>query len=183
MLSAFAPHYDSYARLLACKTSAIVVSVEYRLAPENPIPACYDDAWAVLKWVASHADGSGPDQWLNEHGDFGRVFVGGDSAGGNISHTVAFRVGAIGLGGVRVIGAFLVHPYFGGVEADDRMWMYMCPTNTGFDDPRMKPPVEDLARLGCDRVLVIVAGKDHLREPGMAYFERLKKSGWKGRQS
>jgi len=47
-------------------------------------------------------------------------------------------------------------------------------------DPKLKPAVEDLARLGCERVLVFVAQKDHLREVGWTYYEELKKSGWGG---
>ncbi|EEF30975.1 2-hydroxyisoflavanone dehydratase [Ricinus communis] len=180
MLSAFSPHYHNYCSSLAAEASVIVVSVEYGLFPTRPIPACYDDSWVGLQWVASHVHGNGPEKWLNDHADFEKVFIGGDSAGGNITHTLAFRVGTIGLpNGVKVVGAFLVHPYFGGSE-DDEMWMYMCPDNKGLDDPRMNPPVEDIAKLGCEKVLVFVAEKDHLNGPGKNYFDKLKKSGWKG---
>ncbi|XP_059653739.1 probable carboxylesterase 12 [Cornus florida] len=182
MESAFSPTYDRLVKTLSAQANVVAVSVEYRLAPEDPIPACYDDCWTALKWVTTHADGNGLDPWLNNHVDFNRVFLAGDSAGGNISHTLAFRVGSIGLpAGVRLVGAVLCHPYFGGVEYDDTMWLYMCPTNTGFDDPRMKPPVEDLGRLGCEKVLIFVAEKDHLNGPGKGYCERLKKSGWGGK--
>ncbi|THG22737.1 hypothetical protein TEA_022732 [Camellia sinensis var. sinensis] len=180
MVLAFTPHYDRHACRLAAESTSIVVSVEYRLAPEHPIPASYDDSWAVLRWVAPHSTRDGAEPWLNDHADFDRVFVGGDSAGGNMAHTLAYQVGTIRLPGVKLVGAFLTHPYFGGVEADDKMWMYMCPTNSGFDDPRMKLPVEDLVVIGCKRVLMFVAGNDHLREPGRAYYEWLNKSGWKG---
>uniref|UniRef100_A0A6N2K8J5 Alpha/beta hydrolase fold-3 domain-containing protein n=1 Tax=Salix viminalis TaxID=40686 RepID=A0A6N2K8J5_SALVM len=73
----------------------------------------------------------------------------------------------------------LVHPFFGGTE-DDKMWLYMCPSNSGLDDPRLNPGLEDLARLGCERVLIFVAEKDDLRVVGKNYYEKLKKSGWKG---
>lgn len=178
-LSAFSPSYDSYLKSLVAEANVIGVSVEYRLAPENPIPACYDDSWAALQWVASHADGNGPEPWLNSHADMNRVFIAGDSAGGNIAHTLAVRVGSIGLPGAQVVGVVLVHPYFGGT-VDDEMWLYMCPTNSGLEDPRLKPAAEDLARLRCERVLIFVAEKDHLREIGWRYYEDLKKSGWKG---
>lgn len=59
----------------------------------------------------------------------------------------------------------LVHPYFGGTE-DDEMWLCMNPSNSGLQDPSMKPLAEDLAKLGCERVLIFVAEKDHLRIPG-----------------
>jgi len=59
-----------------------VVYVEYGLFPARPLPACYEDSWKVLQWVASHADGSGSELWQSDHTDFGELFVGGDSAGG-----------------------------------------------------------------------------------------------------
>ncbi|GLT37008.1 hypothetical protein SLA2020_113520 [Shorea laevis] len=175
--SAFSRPHHQYLTSLAAQAEAIVVSVEYGLFPDRPIPACYDDSWTGLQWVAAHVNGLGPEPWLNNHADFERVFIGGESAGGNISHTLAVRVGSIGLPGVVVVGMVLVHPYFGGTD-DDKMWLYMCPTNTGLDDPRLKPAGEDLAKLGCKRMLVFVAEKDHLCDVGKGYYEELKKSGW-----
>ncbi|KAJ0077665.1 hypothetical protein Patl1_36177 [Pistacia atlantica] len=119
---------------VSAQAGVIVVSVEYGLFPARPIPACYEDSWAALQWVASHVNGNGPDPWLNDHANFSKVFIGGDSAGGNISHTLAFRVGSIGLPGVKVDGVILFHPYFGGTE-DDQMWLFMNPTNGGLKDP------------------------------------------------
>ncbi|KAF3435379.1 hypothetical protein FNV43_RR22468 [Rhamnella rubrinervis] len=100
-------------------------------------------------------------------------------AGANITHTLAYRVGSNGLEGVKLVGSILVHPFFGGTE-DDYMWMYMFPENKGLKDPRLKPGIEDLAGLGCERVLVFLAEKDHLLEVGKTYVEDLKKSGWGG---
>ncbi|KAK9176829.1 hypothetical protein WN944_028848 [Citrus x changshan-huyou] len=179
-LSAFAKPYHDFCNTVSSQANAIVVSVEYGLFPDRPIPACYEDSWAALKWVASHVSGNRPDPWLNHHADLGRVFIGGDSAGGNIAHTLAFRVGSIGLPGVNLVGVTMVHPFFGGTE-DDEMWLYMCASNDGPQDPRMKPPAEDLARLGCERVLIFVAERDYLCPAGKNYYEELKKSGWKGR--
>ena len=65
---------DSLLRALANRSQCIVISVAYRLAPENPYPAGNDDAWAALKWVADHASEIGADPQ--------RLAVGGDSAGG-----------------------------------------------------------------------------------------------------
>ncbi|KAI6701303.1 hypothetical protein NL676_015627 [Syzygium grande] len=178
--SAFSRTYHDFVSTVAAEAGAIAVSVEYGLFPARPIPACYEDSWAALRWVAGHAGGDGAEPWLNQHADFGRVFIGGDSAGGNIPHTLAARVGSIGLPrGVKVVGVVLVHPFFGGTD-DDEMWLYACQTNGGLTDPRLKPAKEDLARLGCEKVLVFVAEKDHLREVGVEYCEELKKSGWRG---
>ncbi|KAL9415103.1 hypothetical protein AB3S75_043387 [Citrus x aurantiifolia] len=179
--SAFGPRYHNFCSVFSAQANAIVVSVEYGNFPDRPIPACYEDSWAALNWVASHVSGNGPEPWLNDHADFGKVFIGGASAGGNIAHTLAFRVGSIGLPCVKLVGVIMVHPFFGGTSPEeDATWLYMCPTNAGLQDPRLKPPAEDLARLGCERVLIFVAEKDFLKPVAMNYYEDLKKSGWKG---
>jgi acetyl esterase/lipase len=177
--SAFSSVFHKQVNAVAANANAIAVSIEYGLFPERPLPACYEDSWAGLQWVASHANRNGPEPWLNEYADFDRVFIGGDSGGGNISHTLAVRVGTLGLLGVKVVGLILVHPFFGGTE-DDHMWLYMCPTNGGLEDPRLKPAAEDLSRIGCERLLIFIAENDHLSGRGRWYYEELKKSGWVG---
>ncbi|HJT91204.1 MAG TPA: alpha/beta hydrolase, partial [Mycobacterium sp.] len=69
--------HDPVARAHAVEAEAIVVSVDYRLAPEHPYPQGIEDSWAALQWVAEHAGELG--------GDPTRIAVAGDSAGGNIS--------------------------------------------------------------------------------------------------
>lgn len=178
--SAFSLNIHNYVSAIAAEAVAVVVSVEYRLAPEHPIPACYDDSWVALKWAAAHVSGNGPDAWLNHHADFSRLFIAGDSAGGNISHDLAVRVGSEGLPvGAAVKGMVMVHPYFGGTE-DDAMWLYMCPENGGVEDRRLRPLPEDLRRVPAEKVLIFVAEKDHLRDVGKRYGEELKRSGWRG---
>jgi acetyl esterase len=73
--------HDALSRAHAIGGGAVVVSVEYRLAPEHPYPAAVDDAWAATRWVASHADELGADP--------ARLAVAGDSAGGNLAAVVA----------------------------------------------------------------------------------------------
>lgn len=85
--------YHSYLTNLAAEARAVIVSVEYRLAPESPLPGPYDDSWAAIEWVGSHSNGLGPEEWLNDHADLARVFVAGDSAGGNAAHHMGLRVG------------------------------------------------------------------------------------------
>lgn len=178
--SAFSPLYHNHVASLVTEARVVAVSIEYGLYPDRPIPACYEDSWAALKWVVSHSARNGPEPWLNEYADFDRLFISGDSAGANISHHLAVRVGPDGLSGVKVNGIVLVHPFFGGLEEDDEMWLYMCPENGGLQDRRLKPPAEDLAGIGCGRVLIFFAAEDHLREVGQWYYDELAKSKWGG---
>ncbi|XP_043715598.1 2-hydroxyisoflavanone dehydratase-like [Telopea speciosissima] len=203
--SAFSLLGHRYLNLIVSQANVVAVSVEYRLAPEHPLPVAYDDCWTAIQWVAAHARGgtttttaAAAEPWLTTYADFDRVFVGGDSSGGNIVHNVAMRAGKHGLpNGVKIYGALLVQPYFWGSEpigselnADpnqraftERVWRFVAPYSSGIDDPTINPVVAgapSLAELGCSRVLVSVAGKDLLRDRGILYWEELKKSGWKG---
>ncbi|OMO63195.1 Alpha/beta hydrolase-3 [Corchorus olitorius] len=193
--AAASPTYHNYLNSLVSEANVIAVSVDYRRAPEHPIPACFDDSWDALKWVASHHGGNGPEEWLNRYADFDRVYLAGDSAGANIAHHIAIRIGKEKPDGVNLAGIVLAHPYFWGKEpvgdeAKDpgvrarleQLWRFAHPTTIGgADDPWINPFVgQSLASLGCTRVLVCVAEKDLLRHRGCHYVEELKKSGWGG---
>ncbi|KAM5549222.1 hypothetical protein ABKV19_000585 [Rosa sericea] len=177
------------------EANVVAVSVNYRLAPEHPLPAAYEDSWAALKWVESHFTGNGPEEWLNRHADLNRVFFSGDSAGANIAHHMGLRVGSEKLVGFKLNGIALVHPYFWGEEPIGRelalaerhrkmlaaLWRFSYPLTSGSDDPFFNPGKDpNLGELGCEKVLVCVAEKDSLKDRGWYYSEVLKKSGWKG---
>lgn len=180
--SAFSSYYDSYVHSVAAETNVIAVSVEYRLAPEHKIPACYDDSWAVMKWVSQ-----GIDPWLKSHADFSRVFLAGDSAGANIAHNMMMRASIdeehkVGVGDrFKVVGMALIHPYFGN-NKPDRIWSYCCPEHPKTDDPRSNPTAHPslLSKLVCTNILICTAEKDFIRDRGWTYYEALKKCGWKG---
>lgn len=186
-----------YLNSLAADADALIVSSEYRLAPEHPLPTAHEDSWEALQWVASHSSGERPEPepWLVEHGDMSRVFVAGVSAGGNIAHHMAARAGGErGLGGVRISGLLVIHAYFNSESAADptgvlreksaAFWRFVCPGTPGLDDPLCNPFSEaaggSAARVAAGRVLVCVAGKDTLRDRGVWYYESLKVSGYRG---
>jgi len=108
-------NFHAGALRLAAELPALVLSADYRLAPEHRLPAAFDDADSVLAWLRAQASAAA-EPWLAESADFGRVFVGGDSAGGTISHHVAARHGAgsLALAPLRLAGYVLLWTFFGG---------------------------------------------------------------------
>ena len=96
--------HDTLCRELANASGCAVVSVDYRLAPEHPFPAAFDDALAATRWVSSHAAELGADPT--------RLAVGGDSAGGNLAAAVALaaRDQADGRGPLPIAFQLLIYP-------------------------------------------------------------------------
>ncbi|RCV31493.1 hypothetical protein SETIT_6G182200v2 [Setaria italica] len=199
--SAFSPTYHRYLNALASRARVLAVSVEYRLAPEHRLPAAYDDAWAALRWVLASARPGAPgaDPWLSRYADLTRLFLVGDSAGGNIAHNVAMRAGREGGldgGATAIRGLALLDPYFWGrrpVPSEtrdgetrrwrERTWGFVCAGRYGIDNPVINPvamPPEEWRRLASARVLVTVAGLDLLAARGRAYVHALRASGWRG---
>ncbi|KAJ3676977.1 hypothetical protein LUZ60_002701 [Juncus effusus] len=187
--SAFDSPWHNFVASVVSRANVIAVSVQYRLAPEHPIPIPYEDSFVALDWIVSHANG-GSEPWLVNHGDFNQIFIGGDSAGANIAHHVAMY------GGTKIRGVVLIHPYFLSsqkVESENfdpimtkrfkDVWKAVSLNKMDLDDPWINPLVEgapQLNGLACNRVLVLVGGMDILRDRGRAYYEKLKESGWKG---
>ncbi|KAH7575207.1 hypothetical protein ACOSP7_005344 [Xanthoceras sorbifolium] len=192
--TAFSPTYHNYLNTLVSESRIVAVSVDYRRAPEHPLPAAYDDSWTALKWVASHSNGNGPEDWLNRLADLGNVYFAGDSAGGNIAYHMGMRYGREKLEGVEISGIVFIHPYFWGSEPIgseanevlrrsfvEKIWRFSYPKTSGCDDPWINPVADpNIAGLGCTRVLVCVGEKDLLRDRGWLYYEKLKESGWVG---
>ncbi|KAJ3695873.1 hypothetical protein LUZ60_001250 [Juncus effusus] len=193
--SAFSPTYQVYLKTLVLKGNLVIVSVEYRLAPEHPLPVAYNDTFEAVKWVLSNAM-AGPEKFLSEHGDLTRIFVAGESAGGNIAHNVVMLAGKEGLNnGVRIKGLVLMNPYFWGKDPVGKetrktevrrimesTWGFVCGRKYGIDHPFVNPVSlkEEWKKLGCERVLVTVSELDLFRARGVAYVEELEKSGWNG---
>ncbi|XP_034574643.1 strigolactones hydrolase CXE15 [Setaria viridis] len=200
VLGTFAlPNFHACCLRLAGELPAVVLSADYRLAPEHRLPAALDDAAAVMSWVRLQA-AAGGDPWLAESADFGRVFVAGDSAGGNIVHHVAVRLGSgelPGLGPASVAGHVMLCPLFGGVERTaseaelppgpfltlpfyDQIWRLALPRGATRDHPFVNPFGPESPALGgvaLPPTLVVAAGRDLLRDRVADYAARLRAMG------
>jgi acetyl esterase len=183
--------HDNQARRLCRDTGAVVVSIDYRRAPEAAFPAPVDDAWAALQWVAGHAGELG--------GDPAALAVCGDSAGGNLAAVLARR--ARDAGGPALVAQLLLYP---GVDlADQDVGTYPSRLQNGegyllrladmiwfaghytgewaaagkdLTDPDLSPlHAADLS--GLPRAAVVVAEFDPLRDEGIAYAKALEAAG------
>ncbi|CAI0541695.1 unnamed protein product [Linum tenue] len=195
------PNCQNYCFKLATELQAVVIAPDYRLAPEDRLPAAIEDGYTALKWLQGQALAEEPDTWLTDVADFGNVFISGDSAGGNIAHNLAVRVGAgsVELGPVVVKGYVLLAPFFGGtvlfeseangpvdaflnLELIDRFWRLSVPVGDTTDHPLINPfgpSSKDLEPVALDPVLVVVGGSDLLKDRAKVYAEKLTEMGKK----
>ena len=175
--------YDALCRMFALHADCIVVSVDYRLAPEHKFPAGVDDAFAALRWVGAHAARIG--------GDPARLAIGGDSAGGNLAAVCAIL--ARDAGSPPLAFQLLVYPRTAADEdsASHRafaegylltrrtvLWFHDHYRRSDADrgDFRYAPlACADLARL--PPALVVVGEYDPLRDDGVAYAQALERAG------
>jgi acetyl esterase/lipase len=196
------PDFHAACLRLAAELPAVVLSADYRLAPEHRLPAALDDAESLFAWLrAQAAAGASVDPWLAEFADFGRVFVSGDSAGANIAHHVAVRVGSgrFAADPAIIAGCILLCPYFGGERrtaseascpADvfltlplyDQMWRLALPAGATRDHPLANPfgpgsPALDSA--AHPPVLVAAGDRDMLVDRIRDYVARLNAGGKK----
>ncbi|XP_010058697.2 probable carboxylesterase 15 [Eucalyptus grandis] len=193
------PNCHNCCTRLASGLGALVISPDYRLAPEHRLPAPIDDAHSALKWLQSKAKSEDVDGWLDpKAADFGRVYIVGDSSGGNIAHHLAVDLGfrSPKLAPVRVQGYVLLAPFFGGVartkseegpcegllnlEILDRFWRLSVPSGGDRDHPLANPfgPLSpSLEAAALDPILVMVGGNEMLKDRVQDYAERLKGMG------
>jgi acetyl esterase len=175
--------HDGQCRSLANGAGCVVVSVDYRLAPEHKFPAAPEDCYAATTWVAEHAH--------EIQGDASRLAIGGDSAGGNLTAVVAQM--ARDKGGPRLVFQLLIYPatHFRaetasmrenatdyGLTHDDMVWFMNHYLNSEADEtnPLASPLLaKNLSNL--PPALVITAEYDPLRDEGEEYGQRLQQAG------
>jgi acetyl esterase len=174
--------HDGLCRAIANHVPAVVISVAYRLAPEDRWPNAAEDVYTVAQWAADNADTIGADA--------GRVVVGGDSAGGNLAAVTA--VMARDRGGPRIAAQLLIYPviaadfdtesyrlfgkgFYNPKPALQWYWDQYVPAPADRDHPYASPLRANLA--GLPPAVIVIAGHDPLRDEGIAYADALEAAG------
>jgi acetyl esterase len=176
--------HDGMARNLCAGTGCVVVSVDYRLAPEAKFPAGPDDCLAATRWAAANASALGADP--------GRIIVAGDSAGGNLAAVTALRIRDEG--GPHLLGQLLIYPVTDTIEPGTPsmienaegygltragmawFWNHYLADPADGRHPHASPMrARNLA--GLPPALVVTAEYDPLRDEGEYYADRLRQAG------
>lgn len=178
---------DHTIRYLCDALPAVVVSSTYRLAPEHPFPAAYEDTLAAAQWVINHV--------AELAGDAQRIAIAGDSAGGNLAAAATIALRNAERSGKHPLRAqLLLYP-----SVDLRPGAWLFPSRTADNDPSLPgaamratgdayignhdPNDWRLSPLAADNLadlptaLVVVLTVDPLRDEAVAYGERLQKAG------
>ncbi len=177
---------ESHARVtkeIALGADACVVSLDYRLAPENPYPAGLEDCLAAFRWLRDHATELG--------GDPERIAVGGDSAGGNLTAALTLRLQASGekvpeadvmiCPAVDAAGETESHRTFAPddpvLDAEIMEYFRDCYLSSAHlrTDPYVSPLRGDLS--GFPPTCIVVGGIDPLADDGRLFAEKLEKAG------
>ncbi|WP_344731789.1 alpha/beta hydrolase [Nocardioides fonticola] len=174
--------HDAPCRLLAERAGVRVLSIEYRLAPEDVFPAAHDDCVAAYRWAVEHA--------AELDADPARLAVGGDSAGGNLAAWVAIEAAREGL---PCAFQLLVYPTVDAHHATESARLFAAgffltkqfmdlasdtyiPADADLDDPRLSPILAELPD-GLAPAYLCTAGFDPLRDEGEAYARKLADAG------
>jgi acetyl esterase len=182
ILGSIATH-DTITAGLAAETGSAVVSVDYRLAPEFPFPAAFEDAWGALRYVVSRGTALAIDP--------GRIVVAGDSAGGNLAAAIALA--ARDSGGPQLRGQALIYPALGldfelpsfGENAHAPMltrastaqyWKVYLNGNFEGATPYAAPLLAGDLR-GLSPAFIGTAQYDPVRDDGEIYAEKLRSAG------
>ena len=176
--------HEASCRYVADRAGVRVLSVDYRLAPEDPFPAAYDDAVAAFDWAYEHAGEIGA--------DVSRIGVGGDSAGGNLAAGVALAARE------RCAFQLLIYPVVDLEAATESKRLFgqgfyltqsfmdvaeasYVPAGVDKRDPRLSPLFAEVPA-DVAPAYVITAGFDPLRDEGEAYARKLEQAGAKVEQ-
>ncbi|XP_008800776.3 probable carboxylesterase 17 [Phoenix dactylifera] len=194
--------YHEFLARLSSQASCLIMSVSYRLAPENRLPAAYEDGLAAIKWVRQHATYCIDElSWWQTKCSFSQMFLGGDSAGGAIAHDAAARLGLAGAP-AWLKGVILIQPFFGGeartsseknsttqpvrstslsLAASDCYWRLALPLGSNRDHPWCNPlATPSFPKLEDPRLppmLVCISEMDILRDRNLEFCKAMKRTG------
>lgn len=159
--SAASTIYHEFCSNIVMQVPAVIVSVEYRLAPEHRLPAAYDDAVEALHWIKANNE-----VWVSEYADFTNCFIMGSSSGANIAYHACLRLSQeVGnLEPLKIKGLILHHPFISGTQrtkselrmvngpylpqsASDLMWELSLPIAVDLDHEYCNPMVDGGSKL------------------------------------
>lgn len=184
---------NKYCRRLSRELSAVIISVNYRLAPEHRYPSQVEDAFDVLKFVDENPNFEG----FPTDVDLSRCFIMGDSAGGNLAHHIAVKACESEFTNLKFIGLVVLNPFLGGeertkseldlvgapfisVEGSDWGWRSFLPEGCDRDHPAVNifgPNSKDISGMKFPATMVVVGGFDPMKDWQKRYYEGVKRSG------
>ncbi|CAO2838939.1 unnamed protein product [Amaranthus hypochondriacus] len=192
--SAAAPDVDSFLSISASQLSMLIVSVEYRLAPEHRLPAAYNDVVEALYWVKEKKD-----NWVKKYGDITNCIIMGESAGGNIAYTIGVKAShfAKKLVPMEIKGMVLIQPFFDQInrteseltargalplEVTDLMWNFSLPRGANRNHPYSNPSIYGFSKWDkikklCWKVAFLACDGDGLFDKQVEVFTLMKKYG------
>lgn len=175
--------HDTLCRRICATARCVVVSIDYRLAPDHPFPAAVEDCDDAYRWVVAHAAELGirPDQ----------IAIGGDSAGGNLAAVVSFL--ARDRGGPLPYAQLLIYPGTGsvdhagrtkselqtgyGLDAKTSRWFFENYVGQGDGEDPLAAPLYLESHAGLPPAIVVTAQFDLLCGEGREYAEKLRAAG------
>lgn len=182
---------------LSSQANCIVVSVNYRLAPEHRLPAAYEDGLSAVQWLRQQAsyNGSNSDDssWWRSNCNFDRIYIAGDSSGANMAYNVSTQLGSV------LKGLILIQPFFGGearteselnsvqprgsaltLATSDCYWRLALPPGANRDHPWCNPLARgwpDLEGLPLPPAMVCVSEMDILKDRELEVCDAMRRAG------
>lgn len=189
--------FDVFCQGLVENVGAMVISLDYRLAPEHRLPAAYEDAMDGLNWLKSTED-----EWVRNFADLDNCYLCGTSAGGNMAYNAGLLAASVSkdLEPLKIKGLILHHPYFSGTKrtgsevrlsndsilplyASDQLFDLCLPKGADHDHPYCNPfvnggskHIDQIKSLGW-RVLVTDCYDDPLVDAGIEFAKFLEAKG------
>lgn len=185
--------YHDFLSTLSSKIGCVIMSVNYRLAPENRLPAAYDDGFHAITWLKNQAQ---EQNWWSSKCNFSNMFISGDSAGANIAYHVALRLNNIKP--LCLKGLILIQPFFGGesrthsekysvqpsysalnLSASDTYWRIALPVGSNRDHPWCNPRWNNNNNMKLLSVLICISEMDILKDRNLEMCSALGDAGIK----